>query len=486
MLKISQVNYIRDLHNIGCRISEISRETGVDPKTIRKYISKDDFSEKPPIKTTHQSILDEHKQTIDAWLEEDKKSWYKQKHTAKRVYARLVDECGYTGSYSVVQRYVKKMREHILPKASLELIWAPGTAQVDFGDADFIVKGEKTNLKYLVVSFPYSNDSFCQVFGGENAECVCQGLKDIFNYIGGVPPLLIFDNATGIGRRIGDVVHENKVFSGFKAQYGVQARFCNPYAGYEKGHVESKVAYNRKNLFVPIQSFNDIIEYNQKLLDKHKIKAQEKHYKKQVLIHELFEDDKKAFRNLPIKPFDARHYGWYKADGYGKICIDGKHYYSTSPEYAKQELMVGFYAHIIEVLDADGRIIVTHPRQYGDVRTDTCDYSTSLAVLLKNIGAWHNSGVRADTPDVLKEYMDNLPKEKLKDCLRIMRDLTEKIGYNVAVEAMEKTCRNGNINICDASVLADRILGYGLDTPPTAGPTLESYDALLLGGNALC
>lgn len=82
--------------------------------------------------------------------------------------------------------------------------------------------------------------------------------------------------------------------------------------------------------------------------------------------------------------------------------------------------------------------------------------------------------------------MDNLPKDRLKDCLRIMRDLTEKFGYNVAVEAMEKICRNGNINICDASVLADRILGYGLNTPLTAGPTLESYDALLLGGNALC
>ena len=78
MLKMSQVNYIRDLYNRGCRISEITRETGIDPKTIRKYISKDDFSEKPPIKTTHQSSLDEHKQTIDAWLEEDKKSWYKQ------------------------------------------------------------------------------------------------------------------------------------------------------------------------------------------------------------------------------------------------------------------------------------------------------------------------------------------------------------------------------------------------------------------------
>ena len=45
MLKMSQVNYIRDLYNRGCRISEITRETGIDLKTIRKYISKDDFSD---------------------------------------------------------------------------------------------------------------------------------------------------------------------------------------------------------------------------------------------------------------------------------------------------------------------------------------------------------------------------------------------------------------------------------------------------------
>lgn len=41
MLKMSQVNYIRDLHTSGCRVSKISDETGVDSKTIRKYIRKE-------------------------------------------------------------------------------------------------------------------------------------------------------------------------------------------------------------------------------------------------------------------------------------------------------------------------------------------------------------------------------------------------------------------------------------------------------------
>ena len=151
MLKMSQINYIRDLHNCGYSAKEIQEKTNADPKTIRKYLNQDDFSLKPPIKKVYPSILDEFKETIDTWLKEDKKNWYKQRHTAKRVYDRLVSECGFTGSYSVVQRYIKACREHAVAKASLELVWEPGTAQVDFGEADFIVQGIRTRLKYLLV-----------------------------------------------------------------------------------------------------------------------------------------------------------------------------------------------------------------------------------------------------------------------------------------------------------------------------------------------
>lgn len=110
-------------------------------------------------------------------------------------------------------------------------------------------------MKYLTVSFPYSNDGFTQVFGGETAECVCQGLRNIFEYIGGVPPLLIFDNATGVGKRVGSQVHETELFRRFRAHYGCRVKFCNPYAGYEKGNVERKVGYVRANLWYCQYSF---------------------------------------------------------------------------------------------------------------------------------------------------------------------------------------------------------------------------------------
>lgn len=237
MLNMSQIHDIRDLAR-DRSVASISRCLAVDEKTVRKYLKLDDFSPRPPRRDSRRSRLDRYKPMIDQWLKEDEKRWYKQRHTAKRIHERLVDEApGYDCSYNVVQRYVKTVRgarreQH----ANQELVWHPGEAQADFGEADFLEQGKMIRKKYLTLSFPQSNNSFTQIFGGENAECVCQGLKDIFAYIGGVPKLIIFDNATGVGRRFGELIRETKLFMQFRAHYGFSVRFCNPQSGHEKDH----------------------------------------------------------------------------------------------------------------------------------------------------------------------------------------------------------------------------------------------------------
>ena len=166
--------------------------------------------------------------------------------------------------------------------------------------------------------------------------------------------------------------------------------------------------------------------------------------------------------------------------------MDGKHFYSTRPENANQKVLVGIRAHAVDILTEGGQLVTSHRRIFGDGRTDSSDYSTTLAVLMKNAGAWENSGIRRETPDALRSYMDAQPKEKLKDCLRIMNELTDQYGFEAAASAMEIACCRGNINICDASVLAARITGYGIYTPPEAGPSLAVYDEAFLkeGGPA--
>lgn len=483
MLNMSQVNIIRDLGKKGYRKSEIAKITGRDPKTITKYLNEEDFSPKPPLVKKKDSKLDPFKPAINEWLEEDSKHWRKQRHTAMRVFERLRDEKGFTGSYSIVQRYmkeVKKKKEDRQCKGSQELIWQPGDAQADFGESDFYEGAQCVRRKYLTLSFPYSNDAYLQIFGGETAECVCQGLKDIFEYIGGVPVRIVFDNATGVGRRVKDKVIETELFSRFRAHYGFEVVFCNPEAGYEKGNVENKVGTSRRNLFVPVPSYQDMVEFNKELLPWHEKKASEIHYKKGIRISELFEEDRRALSPLPNKPFNVCRYDYFKGDGYGKVCIDGKHHYSTRPENRNEDVLVGIRAHYVDILNGDGSILVRHRRQYGEKRTDTMDYSTSLAVLSRNAGAWMNSGVRLCLSDALREYLDQQEKGVRKSCLKLMSTLTNEYGYEAAVKAMETALGNGGINESDVSILAARITGYGIDTPPEAGPPLSVYDEELI------
>jgi transposase len=478
-----QIQSIREQYQKGSSVAELSMTFGVDPKTIRKYVNQEDFSPKPPEKVTKASILDPYKPRINTWLAEDQERWHKQRHTAKRIHDRLAAEVpGYACSYNTVQRYVKRMlQEQRAVRASLELVWHPGESQADFGEADFLERGTKVRKKYLTLSFASSNDSFTQVFGGETAECVCQGLKDIFAYIGGVPPVIVFDNATGVGRRIGEVIHEAELFARMRAHYGFSVRFCNPHSGYEKGNVEAKIGYTRRNLFVPEPSFDDIEAYNRTLLSMHEPKAEETHYKKLVPIKELFEEDKKAFLPLPRSPFDPVRYEYLKTDGYGKVRIDARHYYSTSPASAGREVLVAIRAHTIDILDEHNHLVVRHSRVYGEQRTDSCDYRTSLAVLMNNPGAWKNSGIREMVPDPLKALMDRQERTELHATLRTMQRLADDYGFEIALQALEEAVQRSRTAFHDAAILAARIAGYGLNMAPERGQDLHVYDEFLEG-----
>lgn len=484
MLNMSQINHIKDLARSGKKPSEIMRETHLDPKTVRKYLQQEDFSPGLPKIETKPSKLDPFKPIIDQWLEEDRNRWHKQRHTAQRVYDRLKENySNFASSYPTVVRYVREKRIELQQKRGFqELIWHPGEVQVDFGEADFQERGPLVRKKYLTLSFPYSNNSYTQVFGGETAECVCQGLQDIFNYIGGVPGLLIFDNATGVGRRVGDKIREAKLFSQFRAHYGFGIRFCNPNSGHEKGHVENKVGYTRHNLFVPPLAYDVIETFNKELLKKHRIKASQLHYKKLEYIADLFEEDRKSLQPLPSHPFNVCRYETILADSYGKIRIDERHYYSTRPEYGGQPVLVGLRAHTVEILTKDYQIMTVYERQYGDQRTDSTDYRTTLAILLRNVGAWPNSGIRENLPPKLRQAMDEQTREELRQSLRALQQLCQLYNFETAVAALEEGVRLNRRQFADSAVLAARIHGYGLLASPEKGPDLKVYDLLLEGG----
>ena len=440
MIEMSKIYTIRKLRKAGESVAAIAEKEGVSRDTVYKYIAKDDFSpEVPKVSQGRESKLDQYKPIIDGWLDEDARKWHKQRHTARRIWKRLCDEYGAEISECTVSRYVKKEKNRRKTKVEefLDLVWEAGEAQADFGEADFYVNEVRKRMSYFVLSFPNSNVGLAQVLPGENAECVCEGLKAIFEFIGGVPSRIVFDNATGVGRKVSNGVRTTDLFCACAAHYGFDFSFCNPNSGNEKGNVENKVGTIRSNIFVPVPKIRDFENYNRKLLNFCLELSDKNHWIKGVNELQLFEEDKLALSEMPAKPFNVVRYSSVKTDKQGKIMVDGNHAYSVSPEFAKQTVTVGFSAFNIEIYDENGEFICKHTRQYGSAPTDTTDPASQLLTLVYKTNGWKNSKVRAAFSEDLQSHMDSLSKEDLRDKLRLLHKESDKNGWEATKNAAE-------------------------------------------------
>lgn len=488
MIDMHVIQDIREMRRDGSTIAEISRKTKVSEPTVRKYVKMRDFSPKVPEKKDVGTILDDLRPVIDGWLEEDRRNWHKQRHTAKRIWERIRDEHGFTGSYSTVQRYVKayKQGRKDVRDEYLDQDWPPGAMQVDFGQADMRIVGVRTRTHNLVCDFPFSNVGLAQVFFGETAECVCEGLASVFEFVGGVPICIVFDNATGVGRKICGEIRTSRLFSSFAAHYGFSYRFCNPNSGHEKGGVENMVGALRRSLFVPIPQFDNVRSYNERLLAQCMRYCDKPHYRKGEGQLALFEEDCFAFMPLPESRFNAVSYGRLTADKYGNVVVDGRHRYSSDPSLGGCKVIVGQGAFEVAIYDSDGTLVATHPRSFGDKPTESIDPVSTLSLLCRKPNGWHESRVRASLPDDLREWLDRAEAPDRNRALRILRDVNERSGWSPAVEALQSiTSSGGSVDLATATVLASGIAnGRGVVTYDEPVDMAAYDDAFALVGGA--
>lgn len=134
---LDTVNDIRSMDAAGRSRSEIARMLHVSRNTVAKYADMEDMSPAAPMpRRRGRPALEGNEEWVAGVLEADLGAPRKQRHTARRIYDRLVAERGYGGSYSTVQRFVRGLR---LARAAaggegyLELEWALGTPkQVEY------------------------------------------------------------------------------------------------------------------------------------------------------------------------------------------------------------------------------------------------------------------------------------------------------------------------------------------------------------------
>jgi len=244
VLKMDQYEMIRT----GCRvygqnISEMARMTGHSRNTIKKAIRGEPWGYQERV---HQPfpVLDKYLTVIDGWLMGDKDKPRKQRHTARRIYNRLVEEHGYKGSEPTVRRYVRFAKLSLGIGTSCAFIPCDPEAgregEVDWGTATAILGGGEIRLKFFCMRSKYSGKHFVRFYFCERQQAFFDAHIHAFSFFGGIFPVVIYDNLSTAVEKVlrGRDRIEQEGFGKFRAYYSFDARFCNPDSGHEKGGLE--------------------------------------------------------------------------------------------------------------------------------------------------------------------------------------------------------------------------------------------------------
>jgi transposase len=481
MLAMAEIKYIKHLREKkGESIQAISDTLDIDWRTAKKYADCEDFNlVVPQRRKRSRSVMGAYETIVDAWLLADRKLPRKQRHTAKRIYDRLIQEYDFKGGERTVREYVSLRKQQLGHENEVfaQLSHPMCHTQTDFGEFYAFSNGNLTAFQYLVLSFPYSNAGFAQVLPGENSECLLEGLKWIFQHLGGVPHKIRFDNLSAAvtlrkkNRKI------NQSFDRFCLHYGFEAEFCNVARANEKGNVESKVGYSRRNWFVPIPGIDDISSFNQQLFQKAEADMKRSHYTKGDSIKELFVQEQAQLLALPTVPYDVVRWDTATVDKYGRVKFD-KHYYHGVPAGAGAGVIVKASWNTVEIFSKDYETMVQYPRTYNQ-KAEAINWQAQFKLFSRKPRAAQHSVHFELLPPAIQDYLSSSFSDtgELKRRLRFLSQLAVDHELDTLAVAITQARQNGQT---DAGAIRHEL--YRLTNPERLLPLLEEYTPACLHG----
>jgi transposase len=353
------VEFIKKKHELeGWSIRKIARQLEVSRQTVRKVLVSP--AEPPRYRQSlprPQPVIGPYLPVIERWLAEDETAPRKQRHTAKRVHDRLVEEYGYAGSEVTVRRAVRALRgrrvEMFVP---LEAV--PGkVGQVDFGQAQVMIAGAVQKIFVFCLRAKYSKVPFAVAYPTEKLEAFLDGHTRGLEFFGGVFSEIWYDNPKTAVTKIlcGPARIEHEHFSRLRAHYFFDSSFCTPGEAHEKGSVENLVGYVRRNALVPASKPFASLE----ALNAHLLAFCERERTRHAAAWALEET---ALKPLPIHPFRAATSRPVSVSKTALVCIDHNRY-SVPAVHAGRILRAELYVDKVEIYAAE-ELVACHPRSY--------------------------------------------------------------------------------------------------------------------------
>jgi transposase len=393
---MDQYEHIRTAHRVYKKsIRQIARETGHTRKTIRKALvglaPKYRRHEEPVC-----AVMDTVAGMVEEWLKGDQKEHRKQRHTAHRIYTRLVEEHSFQGAESTVRRWVRERKARLGMNAALAVVPLDAEvareAEVDWGSAWVVMAGERRLVKFFCMRSRYSGKPFVRAYPWERQEMFFDAHMRAFRFYGGVFSALVFDNLTVAVRKIlrGKRRVEQERFTAFRSHYTFEARFCNPAKGQEKGGVEGLVGFARRNFLVPIPEVKDFDELNDLLLRRslEQGRRQIQGRENPQTIDERHDQERERLLKIPDHAFENSKTLAVRISRYQTAQVD-RNRYSAPTAYVGRRL----WAHVDcdrVSLYADQKKVADHPRVFGNCKWQI-DPQHYLELIRQRIGSFESA-----------------------------------------------------------------------------------------------
>ena len=355
MLGVDMYYAVKTLLERGKNISEISRELGIDRKTVRKIREKVKEGVNPP-KYSRPSILDPYKEEIIEYLSEGL--------SGVLIHERLVKEKDLKVSYSCVKKYIRKLRNS--EGIYVPLISPPGEeAQVDFGYIGYYYdskRKKKVKSWIFCMVLSYSRYKYYEIVQHQDVQTFLRCHINAFEYFSGVPQVVKIDNLKS------GVLQSNfyepviqREYSEMLKYYGSSPVACKVRYPQEKGKVESGIKYVKNNFFKSIKEKdydkvqNLLREWQENVCNK-KIHGTTR----KIPYEQYIEREKSKLNPLPAKRYETNEISERIVNRYGHITYR-YNYYSVPYKYVGSKVSIRSNGKILKIYNDKYEEIASHP-----------------------------------------------------------------------------------------------------------------------------
>jgi len=357
----------RDKREEGVSIRSLARRHSVHRRTVRQALA----SALPPPRSVpprEAPALGPWRPTIRAWLIDDQSAPRKQRHTARRVFQRLVDEHAVVVAESTVRRHVRTLRQEVgsdIAQVTIVACHPPGDeAEVDFGAATIILAGEPTIVHLFHLRLSCSGKGVTLAFLSPDQTAFLEGHAIAFEQLGGIPARIRYDNLTSAVTRVlkGRDRAETDRFVALRSHFGFDAFFCLPGQGgaHEKGGVEGEVGRFRRRHLVPMPKVESMAKLDALLAAADRRDDQRRIDGRSEIVGQAFAAERPSLRPLPNEPFDGGAMLRATVDRKARVCVRQR-WYSVPAGLAGRQVTVRLGARTVEIVH-DSRLLARHER----------------------------------------------------------------------------------------------------------------------------